>query len=135
MRGLKIGAVLSEDEYFKLMDYEAEDFLKVGMGAEAVYSVLEKMSPYGVGNPKPVFLFKDVEVAGVRPFGQTKNHLELSFENSRGDIFNAISFFTKANDPLKNLKAGDAINLKASLEKSFFKQYPELRLRIGGFSA
>ncbi len=96
------------------------------------YSVIEKMAPYGVGNPKPIFLFKNVKIAGVRPFGQTKNHLELSFENSRGDIFNAISFFTKTNDPLKNLKVGDTMNLKASLEKSFFKRYPELRLRIVG---
>lgn len=98
------------------------------------YSVLEKMAPYGVGNPKPVFLFKNVKVAGIRLFGQTKNHHELSFKNSRGDVFNAISFFTKANDPVKNLKSGDIINLKASLEKSFFKRYPELRLRIAGIS-
>lgn len=96
------------------------------------YSALEKMAPFGVGNPKPVFLFKNVEVTGVRLFGQTKNHLELSFKNSQGDVFNAISFFTKANDSVKNLKSGDIINLKASLEKSFFKRYPELRLRIAG---
>ncbi len=35
--------LLSEEEYLKLSDYDAEGFLNVGMGAEAVYSVLEKV--------------------------------------------------------------------------------------------
>jgi len=35
--------LLSEDEYLKLYDYEAQDFLTVGMGAEALVSALEKV--------------------------------------------------------------------------------------------
>ena len=35
--------LLSEEEYLKLRDYDAETFLKVGMGAEAVLQVLEKL--------------------------------------------------------------------------------------------
>src|SRR3989344_5225503 len=34
--------LLSEEEYFKLEDYNAESFLKVGMGAETVLKALEK---------------------------------------------------------------------------------------------
>lgn len=35
--------LLSEDEYQKLADYNAEEFAKVGMGAEAILSILEKI--------------------------------------------------------------------------------------------
>ncbi len=35
--------LLSEDEFQKLSDYEVEDFMKVGMGAEAVLAVLNKI--------------------------------------------------------------------------------------------
>ncbi len=35
--------LLSEEEYMKLSDYDAEGFMKVGMGAEAVLQVLEKL--------------------------------------------------------------------------------------------
>jgi len=112
---------------------EADDF-DAEFGVDDVnwgtYSVVEKLAPYGVGNPKPVFLFKNVQVKSAKLFGQTKNHTEISFENSAGDVFNAISFFTKSNDPLKRVKVGDIVTLKACLEKSFFKRYPELRLRI-----
>ncbi|MCR4324589.1 MAG: DNA-directed RNA polymerase subunit beta' [Candidatus Curtissbacteria bacterium] len=35
--------LISEDEYQKIADYEAHEFLKVGMGAESVLAVLEKI--------------------------------------------------------------------------------------------
>jgi DNA-directed RNA polymerase subunit beta' len=36
-------ALLSEDEYYKLLEYDAIDFMEVGMGAESVLEVLSKM--------------------------------------------------------------------------------------------
>jgi len=40
---IKPGDLLSEEEYFKLADYETEEFMKVGMGAEALLSYLDKV--------------------------------------------------------------------------------------------
>ena len=42
VRTIKSLDLLSEEEYFKLEDYSAQEFLKVGMGAEAVLLALEK---------------------------------------------------------------------------------------------
>ncbi len=116
-----VGAVLEDD---------IEETLTADDINHDLYSVLEKMAPYGIGNPKPIFLFKNVQIKSAKPFGKTKNHTEVSFENSVGETYTGISFFTKANDPLKMVKSGDVIDIKASLEKSFFKRTPELRLRI-----
>lgn len=43
VNAIKTLDLLSEEEYLKLADYDAEDFLKVGMGAEAVVQVLERL--------------------------------------------------------------------------------------------
>lgn len=43
VNAIKPHDLLSEDEFMKLMDYEADEFIKVGMGAEAVFAVLEKL--------------------------------------------------------------------------------------------
>ncbi len=43
VNAIKPHDLLSEDEFMKLMDYEADEFVKVGMGAEAVFAVLEKL--------------------------------------------------------------------------------------------
>lgn len=94
------------------------------------YKLIEKLAPYGTGNPKPLFLFENVEIRNVKMFGKETNHLELSFENSRGRTVKAIGFFRKATDFGGELKAGDKINLLANFEKSTFRGFTELRLRI-----
>ncbi len=43
VRSIKPIDLLSEEEYLKLADYQAEDFLKVGMGAEAISEYLSKL--------------------------------------------------------------------------------------------
>lgn len=94
------------------------------------YSVIEKLAPFGIGNPKPLFLFKSVEIINVKHFGKEKNHLQLDFENFSGKIISAIAFF-KTNESFdRSLEKGDKINLVATMEKSTFRNFPELRLRI-----
>ena len=56
-------------------------------------------------------------------------HLGLDFKKSDNKIVSAIGFFI-ANDKKFDLRAGQKIDLVASLEKSTFRNYPELRLRI-----
>jgi len=94
------------------------------------YNVIEKLAPYGIGNPKPNFLFEKLPIFEIKEFGKEKNHLELSFKNSRGKIIKAIAFF-KTRESFKNLlNKGDQINLTATFEKSTFAGRTELRLRI-----
>ena len=94
------------------------------------YNIIEKLAPYGVGNPKPIFLFEKLPIFEIKEFGKEKNHLELSFKNSRGKIIKAIAFF-KTRESFKNLlNKGDQINLTATFEKSTFAGRTELRLRI-----
>ena len=42
---------------------------------------LEKMMPFGLDNEKPIFLFENVLVSGVKQFGKEKNHLELKLRD------------------------------------------------------
>ena len=95
-----------------------------------IYKNIEKLAPYGEGNPKPVFIFENVAVKEVKQFGKTNNHLELSFENQKGKKIRAIGFFMSSESFKKSMKSGEKIDLIASFEKSNFRNYPELRLRI-----
>src|SRR3990167_5413274 len=44
VKRLKKGALLTEDEYLKLWEYEATDYMKVGMGAEALVELIESIN-------------------------------------------------------------------------------------------
>jgi single-stranded-DNA-specific exonuclease len=94
------------------------------------YKLIEKLAPYGTGNPKPLFLFENVEIKNVKMFGKEYNHLELTFNNSKNKPIKAIGFFMKATDFGPELKVGNRINLLANFEKSTFRGFAELRLRI-----
>jgi len=91
--------------------------------------LIEQFAPFGLGNPKPLFLFKDVEVVAMKQFGKTKDHLELQLKdvNRRAT---AIAFFCEPERLTVTPVVGKKINMVASLEKSFFRGRPELRLRI-----
>ncbi|MFA5841481.1 MAG: single-stranded-DNA-specific exonuclease RecJ [Candidatus Paceibacterota bacterium] len=97
---------------------------------EANYKTIERLAPYGVGNPKPAFLFSGAEIKEVSKFGKEKNHLKLIFENSKGVKISAIGFFMDAGDYKMGVEAGAKINLIATIELSLFMRRPEIRLRI-----
>ncbi|MDP2637972.1 MAG: DNA-directed RNA polymerase subunit beta' [Candidatus Levybacteria bacterium] len=43
LRGLRVGAVLSEDEYFKILEYDIPVFFTIRTGAEGLLELLEKI--------------------------------------------------------------------------------------------
>jgi DNA-directed RNA polymerase subunit beta' len=48
LRGLRIGAVLSEDEYFKILEYDIPVFFTIRTGAEGLLELLEKIDITGL---------------------------------------------------------------------------------------
>jgi single-stranded-DNA-specific exonuclease len=101
------------------------------------YSLIEKMGPFGVGNPKPLFLFERVFVRNKKMFGKQKNHVELEFQNekiegnaviSKAQV-KGIAFFASA-EFLEKVPLDQPINLVATFEKSYFRNEASLRLRI-----
>jgi single-stranded-DNA-specific exonuclease len=95
-----------------------------------LYSQIERFAPFGLENPKPIFLLENIEISNSKNFGKESNHLELKFKNSKEKDVTAISFFNTLDKFDISLKPGSKINLVATLEKSQFRNFPELRLRI-----
>jgi len=95
------------------------------------WNIIEKFAPFGMDNPKPVFMFENIKIEEVKEFGNGGIHLELSFTKTNGDMVKAIGFFMKV-DRFSGitLKEGGNIDLVATMEKSMFRGVPELRLRI-----
>ena len=91
---------------------------------------INKLAPFGTGNPKPVFLFKKVAPVSVRRFGKGNEHIELVFKKKNGVKIPAISFFGVENEWAKKVEANKPIDLIASVEKSMFRGRTELRLRV-----
>ncbi len=96
---------------------------------------IEKLSPFGLANEKPVFLFEGVKIEKIKKFGKNSSgeHLEIIFSDENGGERNravAISFFSNAESFRRPLAEGLRVNLLATFDLSRFRGREELRLRI-----
>lgn len=94
---------------------------------EETYKAIEVLSPFGVGNRKPLFIFTKVMPSLIRWLGKKGEHLEVVYRNEKGKDIKAIKFF--ADKELAE-KLKERHDLCAHIEKSYFGGKVELRLRI-----
>ncbi len=108
--------------------------IKTDLGAVNMknWREIEKMSPFGLGNAKPVFLFEGVKIEKLKKFGKNGSgeHLEITFSDVNKRKAVAISFFSNVDSFKNTLSEGLSVNLLATFDLSRFRGREELRLRI-----
>ncbi len=91
-----------------------------------------KLQPFGVGNAKPLFGFKNVIVDSVGTFGKQANHLKMSLrDDSLGQrsSVSAIAFFSHPTSFAHPVEQGKPATVIGTIEQSTFGRR-EIRLRI-----
>jgi len=93
---------------------------------------LEKLSPFGLANPKPVFLFKNIKIEKIKKFGKNGSgeHLEIIFSDLNNIKVKAISFFSNLESFQVKIEENLKVSLLATFDFSRFGGKEELRLRI-----
>jgi single-stranded-DNA-specific exonuclease len=90
---------------------------------------LHRLAPFGMGNPKPLFEIVNAVPDEVLVFGKTQNHTKLKFRTKKGR-YDAICFFKLPEEFTAKPEKGNAMNLLAYIERSYFMGRLETRLRI-----
>ncbi|MDB5244441.1 MAG: recJ [Parcubacteria group bacterium] len=105
--------------------------------ADATVSFLksvERLAPFGMDNPKPVFLMRDVVVKEISRFGKVGEHLKLKLlaDDHGWNTIDAVTFFTKG----KMARVADAlapnssVNILGHLERDTFAKGSPVRIRL-----
>ncbi len=97
---------------------------------ETLWETISAFGPFGTGNPKPIFEIPKAKIKSAKQFGKENNHLELTFSTEEGKNIKAISFFSSPTSYSVLPTPGISCTITAHLEKSYFRNRPELRLRI-----
>lgn len=123
---------------------KAEDAIEAFADAEVspreatdvLLSRLSRLAPFGMGNEKPVFAFRQVSLARVSWFGKSEEHLKLSITTDGFDALEAISYYAKRElgARIKSLEAGGKVNILASLERDQFTRGRPVRLKLVSIS-
>jgi single-stranded-DNA-specific exonuclease len=117
-----------KEEAVIVEEVEVDAILSLNDVTGALVRELSTLAPFGTGNPKPLFAFKNVVPRNVEQFGKAQEHLKLLFE-THGGTLEAIAFFAKADDFSKSPES-ESMTLIAHVEQSFFMGRQQLRLRI-----
>ena len=111
---------------------EADASVSTEEAGTRLLSSLEKFAPFGMGNPKPVFHFRQVLIQEVSWFGKAGEHLRVRIAHEKGGTVEAISFFAKRDlgTDTERLSDGARADVLANLERDQFARGMPVRLRI-----
>jgi len=93
-----------------------------------LYESLQKLSPFGMGNPEPTFVSRDVIVKNVRLVGNEGKHLKLSVSSRKlGVGFEGIAF---GMGEKARIRIGDNIDIVYTIDENEWNGEKRLQLKI-----
>jgi single-stranded-DNA-specific exonuclease len=98
----------------------------------ALLAKLERLAPFGEGNPKVLFHLRDVSLESASRFGKGEEHLRLLISSDGFKALEAIAFFAKRELGAKcfDFVAGNRVHVLAHLERNQFSKFGSVRLRL-----
>jgi single-stranded-DNA-specific exonuclease len=94
-----------------------------------ILNAQRQCAPFGMANPKPIYLIKNVTPSKVVAFGKAHEHTKLTFITT-GIVNEAIAFFKTVEQFSKVPTAESACSVLVHLEESFFMGRMQKRFRI-----
>lgn len=84
---------------------------------------IKKLEPFGLGNPRPVFVLKNIKISGVRTVGQSGKHLKFKVKDT-----GAIGF--GLGELAEALKDGSRVDIAFSLDEDSWDGRRKIQLKI-----
>lgn len=94
-------------------------------------SSLEKLAPFGLGNPEPVFMTDNLRIVDARIVGSDGKHLKLKVGDKNNNIIEAIAF--GMGSQLVVLANNKSVSLVYNLDINEWNEDKKLQLKIKDF--
>ena len=88
---------------------------------------IQKLFPFGQGNPEPVFLLKDAALSEMRPVGKTKKHLRIGARINKGIVY-GIGFSLAALCDEINFDAN--VDIIFNLRENTFNGFTSVQMMV-----
>jgi single-stranded-DNA-specific exonuclease len=118
-------SMLAEDMLIKNLTIDCE--IPLSLVTTALYKRIQELSPFGMGNPEPIFVSTGVTVANTRILGKEANHLKLSvYQDDK--FFDAIAF--NQADRAGGLKIGTKVDLAYTIDENHWNGSSKIQLKV-----
>ena len=120
-----LGDVVYEEPSLQLDAWLPFDELTLALADE-----IERLSPFGAGNPSLTFASRNVTLKAVRKIGKTGEHLRLNLEDKHGNT-SSVLWWNGVDDELP--ETGSKIDIAYSLRASTYRGERQLNLQFIDF--
>ena len=95
---------------------------------DETYSQIQKLEPFGMANPEPTFLTKNLIISNIKIVGKDGKHLKFQFivQDSKFKI-GGIAFGIGEKN---KLKIGDKVDVVYTIEENAWNGYKNIELKI-----
>lgn len=94
-----------------------------------LYEDISRLEPFGMGNPIPVFVTKDLVIEGMRTVGQEDKHLKLEFRIKNSELaLHGIAF--GIGKRISEFKIGQKIQAAYTIDENIWNGNKSLQLKI-----
>jgi len=94
---------------------------------QKLYRAVEKLAPFGIANPRPVFASAGLEAVNIRAVGADNKHLKLKLKQGE-KVFDAIGF--NLGWLAERIELGQKVNLAYNIDENTFNGRTSLQLKI-----
>lgn len=92
------------------------------------YSQIQKLSPFGMANPEPTFLSKDLIIESLRLVGNDGKHLKLDLGFKNSDLKIQGIYFGVGNN--NKFSIGDGVDVVYTLDENIWNGNKNLQFKI-----
>ena len=123
----KAELILTEDLLIRSLKIDCElplEFIDINL-----YESLQKLAPFGMGNPEPVFISRNVVIEDIRLVGMEGKHLKINVKCQMSNVkFSAIGF--GMGKMFSKIKIGDRIDIAYTIDINEWNGEQRLQLKI-----
>jgi single-stranded-DNA-specific exonuclease len=122
---LSINQWVKEKGYIDLEPEAIEIDAEIGLSSltKDLYSNLQKLAPFGIGNPPLILCSRSLQIVSSRALGRGKEHYKFILEDANGNTFPAVWW----NAEIEHLPPGK-FDLAFSLRENYYKGESNIQL-------
>ncbi|WP_052045082.1 single-stranded-DNA-specific exonuclease RecJ [Caloranaerobacter azorensis] len=108
-------------------EIKVDDVLKIKDIDYKIIDELKLLKPYGIGNPSPLFISKDVKLINIKAVGSEGKHLKFSIEDE-GNVVDCIGF--NLGYKVQYIKEGDRVDIVFLPDVNIYMNETKIQLNI-----
>lgn len=121
----KAQEVLTDEMFIRTIKIDCE--LPFSVISDELFHRLQQFSPFGMGNPEPVFMTKNVKIMDKRIIGKDQKHVKFKFSQD-AKTFDAIGFGMA--EQIVEMKVGDTVDIVYTIDENIWNGNKNLQLKI-----